>query len=62
VKRSILIRTGRPSPRQGLGEGEFGAADMTGPWNDEAAFRRVNNPAFNLGAMEIPKMRNHALH
>jgi Mn-containing catalase len=35
------------------GQGENGAADMTGPWNDEKAFQRVDNPAFNPQHMQV---------
>ncbi len=35
------------------GEGENGAMDMIGPWNDEKAFQRVDNPAFNPQAMLV---------
>jgi Mn-containing catalase len=34
------------------GEGEHGAIDMVGPWNDEKAFERVNNPAFEPSRMK----------
>jgi Mn-containing catalase len=35
------------------GEGEHGAVDMTGPWNDEKAFERVDNPAFEPQLMKV---------
>jgi Mn-containing catalase len=56
------LKIGKLEPTPGLvdqyfndstGEGENGAVDMTGPWNDETAFRRVDNPAFNPGRMRL---------
>ena len=35
------------------GEGEFGAVDMVGPWNDGKALQRVDNPAFNPQQMQL---------
>jgi Mn-containing catalase len=35
------------------GEGEHGAVDTTGPWNDEKAFERVDNPAFEPQLMKV---------
>jgi Mn-containing catalase len=35
------------------GAGENSAVDVTGPWNDESAFRRVDNPAFKPHQMQI---------
>ncbi len=35
------------------GEGENGAVDMVGPWNDDKAFQRVDNPAFNPQQMQL---------
>jgi len=35
------------------GEGDDGTSDMTGPWNDEKAFERVDNPAFNPELMAV---------
>lgn len=56
------LQVGKLAPTQGVvdqyfndstGEGEFGAVDMTGPWNDANAFRRVDNPAFNPDQMRV---------
>ncbi len=56
------LQIGKLAPTPGLvdqyfndstGEGENGAVDVTGPWNDEAAFRRIDNPAFNPRRMDI---------
>lgn len=35
------------------GEGENGAVDMRGPWNDDKAFQFVENPAFNPEKIEL---------
>jgi Mn-containing catalase len=35
------------------GEGENGAVDMVGPWNDDKALKRVDNPAFNPQHMQL---------
>ncbi len=35
------------------GEGENGARDMVGPYNDDKAFQRVDNPAFNPQQMNL---------
>jgi Mn-containing catalase len=35
------------------GEGENGAVDMIGPWNDNKAFQRVDNPAFSPEQMQV---------
>jgi Mn-containing catalase len=35
------------------GEGENGAVDLVGPWNDDQAFRRVDSPAFKFDQMEV---------
>ncbi len=34
------------------GEGENGATDLIGPWNDDKAFRRVDSPAFHPDEIE----------
>lgn len=56
------LQIGKLAPTPGLvdqyfndstGEGENGAVDVTGPWNDEPAFRRIDNPAFNPRRMDI---------
>ena len=50
------LEIGKIAPTPGLvdqffntstGEGEFGAKDMTGPWNDGGQFQRVEDPAFH---------------
>ena len=35
------------------GEGENGAVDVVGPWNNGGAFSRVDNPAFHPEQMEL---------
>ena len=35
------------------GEGDYGEQDMIGPWNNDNAFQRVNNPAFNPERMAL---------
>ena len=35
------------------GEGEFGAKDMTGSWNNGGQFEKVDNPAFNPERMKL---------
>lgn len=35
------------------GEDDEGNEDMIGPWNDEKAFERVDNPAFSPEAMKV---------
>src|ERR687884_1259736 len=35
------------------GEGEHGAVDTTGPWNDDKTFQRVDNPAFSPEQMKV---------
>ena len=35
------------------GEDDEGNQDMVGPWNDEKAFERVDNPAFSPEAMKV---------
>ena len=35
------------------GEGENGAVDMVGPWNDDKAFQRIDNPAFSPERMKV---------
>ena len=35
------------------GEDDEGNEDMVGPWNDETAFERVDNPAFSPEAMKV---------
>jgi Mn-containing catalase len=56
------LQVGAIPPTQGLvdqyfndstGEGEHGAVDMQGPWNDDKAFQRVDNPAFNPQQMKV---------
>jgi manganese catalase len=56
------LQVGKIPPTPGLvdqffndstGEGENGAVDMTGPWNDDNAFQRVDNPAFNPDQMAL---------
>lgn len=55
------LQIGKISPTPGLvdqyfndstGEDENGAADLTGPWNDDKSFRRVDNPAFHPDKIE----------
>lgn len=56
------LQIGQLPPTEGLvdqyfndstGEGQDGATDMTGPWNDVKAFRVVDTPAFNPEEMEV---------
>jgi Mn-containing catalase len=56
------LQIGQLAPTEGLvdqyfndstGEGQDGAADMTGPWNDVKAFRVIDTPAFNPEEMEV---------
>lgn len=56
------LQIGKLPPTPGLvdqyfndstGEGQDGAVDMIGPWNDDKAFKRVDNPAFNPQKMEL---------
>ncbi len=35
------------------GKDDEGNEDMVGPWNDETAFERVNNPAFSPESMKV---------
>jgi len=42
------------------GEGEFGAKDMVGPWNNGGAFERVDNPAFNPERIKLTGVGAHA--
>jgi Mn-containing catalase len=35
------------------GDGEHGATDLIGPWNDDKAFRRVESPAFHSDEIEV---------
>lgn len=44
------------------GEGENGAVDMSGPWNSEPAFKRVDNPAFNPREMMLDGPDSQARH
>ena len=56
------LSVGLISPTPGLvdqyfndstGEGQDGAVDMIGPWNDNKAFERVDNPAFHPELMKV---------
>ncbi len=65
------LEIGRIPPTPGLvdqyfndstGDDQNGAADLIGPWNDEAAFERVDNPAFEPQLMKLdgPNGASHA--
>ncbi|HEY0436628.1 MAG TPA: manganese catalase family protein, partial [Phenylobacterium sp.] len=56
------LQVGQIPPTPGLvdqyfndstGEGENGARDMVGPWNNDKAFEMVENPAFNPERMNL---------
>ena len=56
------LEIGKIAPTAGLvdqffndstGEGEFGAKDMTGSWNNGGQFEKVDNPAFNPERMKL---------
>lgn len=56
------LQIGKLPPTPGLvdqyfddstGEGENGAVDTRGPWNDDKAFQYVENPAFNPEKMQV---------
>jgi Mn-containing catalase len=57
---SLQIGSLRPTPglvdqyfNDSTGEGDDGEVDSLGPWNDDKAFRRVDNPAFNPAQMDV---------
>lgn len=71
------LEIGKIAPTPGLvdqffndstGDGDNGAVDTLGPWNNDNGFQRVDNPAFNPQQMKVdgPKgagaTRQHATH
>lgn len=56
------LEIGQLPPTEGLvdqyfndstGEGDHGAVDMTGPWNEGGSWERVDSPAFEPGKMKL---------
>lgn len=56
------LQIGELAPTPGLvdqyfndstGDGDNGEKDMIGPWNDDKAFTRVDNPAFNPDKLKV---------